>query len=112
MAVAYLNSQAQLGSYRSNSVMGASPAQLVLKSYDLALAALRAEDGPWACKVLAQLIESLDFRYQEVALGFFRLYRYCMEEIKQGRLGVPTRILRELRDTWAQAMETAEAVSH
>ncbi len=104
MAVAYQYGAAQLGSYRAQSVMGLSPEELILKAYDIALSALATEDGTKACKVLAHLIDSLDFKYREVAVGLFRLYRYCMEEIKKGEYEVPTRIVRELRTSWAQAL--------
>ncbi len=62
MAVAYSGYAGQLNTYRANSVLVATPAQLVLRSYDMALAALAAEDGSRACKAIVQLIESLDFK--------------------------------------------------
>lgn len=103
MAVAYSGSYSQLNSYRTQSVVGLNPGQLLIKTYDLALVALSAGDGDRACRVLTQLIEALDFQY-DVAVGLFRLYRYCMDEVKQGNHEVPAKILRELRDTWAQAV--------
>ncbi len=109
MAVAYRGNSAQLNSYRTHSVLDLSPSQLILKCYDMALVALATGDGQRASKVLAQLIESLDFRYQEVAAGLFRLYRYCMEEIKRGEYQVPAGIVRELRDSWARALVTTSA---
>lgn len=107
MVVAYRHSPNQLNSYRTQSVLGLTPAQLVLKLYDMAVAALLAREGDRASKVLAQLIESLDFQQRDVALGMFRLYRYCLEQIKRGEYEVPTTILRELRNTWAQALASA-----
>ncbi len=104
MAVAYYNTSAQLNSYRNNSVVGLTPAELVLRLYDIGLSALATGDGQRASRAVAQLIECLDFRHHDVAFGLFRLYRYCMDEIKRGEYDVPTRILRELRDTWAKAI--------
>ena len=107
MAVAYSSNGLQLNSYRTNSVVGLTSGELVLKLYDMGLASLAADDGQRASRVLAQLIEGLDFRYHDIAFGLFRLYRYCMDEIRKGEYDVPTRILRELRETWARALSSS-----
>jgi len=104
MAVAYSNSNLQLSSYRTNSVLGLTPGELILKLYDLGLSAMATRDGRRASRVLAHLIDSLDFRYSDIAFGLFRLYRYCMDEINRGEYDMPTHILRELRETWAKAL--------
>lgn len=108
MAVAYSNNWRQLNSYRNQSVVGLTPAELLLKTYDVILVALTARDGDRACRGVAELIDNLDFRYQEAAGGLFRLYRYCMEEIKKGNFDVPSNLLRELRQTWAEAFDRLE----
>lgn len=107
MAVAYSGSAAQLNSYRTNSVIGLTSGQVLVKMYDLAVVALMSGDGKRGIRVLSTLIDSLDFEYQEIAIGLFRLYRYCIEEINEGEYEVPTRILRELRETWAEALVSA-----
>jgi flagellin-specific chaperone FliS len=104
MAVAYAGNAFQLNSYRTNSVVGLTPGELLLKMYDVALVALIAGDGKRGALVLSKLIESLDFEHQEVAVGLFQLYRYCMDEVKTGEYEVAVRILRDLRDTWATAL--------
>ena len=104
MSVAYWASGAVLNSYRTNSIITLTAGELILKMYDMALVALAAGDGKQGTRVLAELIEALDFEHGEIALGLFRLYRYCMEEIKMGEYGVPTRILRELREAWGEAL--------
>lgn len=109
MVVAYAGGATPLNSYRANSVLGLTPGELVLKMYDMALVALKSGDGDRASRVLSELIDSLDFQHQQIALGLFRLYRYCLEEIKRGEHEVPTRIMRELRDTWAQALSSGPA---
>ena len=105
MAVAYGSNLAHLNSYRSQAVTALTPGGLLVKTYDVAIAALSVQDGQRACKAVASLIDALDFEHAEIAGGLFRLYRYCMEQIKQGDMAVPTRILTDLRDTWAQAIE-------
>ena len=106
MAVAYAGSAAGLNSYLTSSVVTLSPGELVLKMYDTALVALLAKDGTRAARVVSGLIDALDFQYRDVALGLFRLYRYCMEEIKRGEYETPARIMRELRDVWAEALDS------
>jgi len=108
MAVAYSNTNPQLSSYRAGSILSLTPGELLIKLYDLGLSALASGDRDRASRVVAQLIESLDFRYSDIAFGLFRLYRYCMDEIKRGEYEMPTRILRELRDTWIQALSRLE----
>lgn len=106
MALAYQGA-AQTQTYRRNAVLGMTPGQLTLKLYDMLVRDLEFEDTTHASKVLAELIESLDFRYEQPAAGLFRLYRFCMEQVKHGRCAEPLRIARELRDTWAQAIATS-----
>ncbi len=104
MAVAYFSGPAQLNCYRTNSVLGLTPGELLIKMYDIAVVALMAGDGQKGARVISEFIDTLDFEQGAIAMGLFRLYRYCMEEIKKGEYEVPTRILRELRDTWAEAL--------
>ena len=105
MAVAYSGSWSQLNTYRNQAVISLTPGELLLKTYDLILSALEAEDVDRACRGLAQLIDCLDFRYQEIASGLFRLYRYCMEQTKKGEFETVAAIVADLRQTWATAIE-------
>jgi flagellin-specific chaperone FliS len=104
MVAMYCGNSSQLQSYRTNAVASLGPAQLMLRMYDMAVADLQGGDGAHACKVIGQLIESLDFTYPETAGGLFRLYRYCLEQTKQGEYSVPARIMDELRQTWREAL--------
>lgn len=107
MAVAYSSYASHIKTYRNQSIVNLSPGQLILKAYDILLVALANRESARACKVLAELIESLDFKYGDLPIGLFNLYRYCMEEIKKGEYEIPSKILRDLRDTWAQALAQA-----
>ena len=90
--------------YQNNSLANASPADLLLRTYDAAVIACRRGDGDKATRALVELINSLNFEYQEVAVGLFRLYNYCLGLIKSERFAEPEEILTQLRDTWAQAL--------
>jgi hypothetical protein len=58
---------------------------------------------------LEELISLLDFGYGEVAEGFYRLYAFCLREIRLGQFEQPAWILRDLQDTWAHTLSEATA---
>jgi hypothetical protein len=60
---------------------------------------------------LEELISLLDFGFGEVAEGFYRLYSFCLREIRLGQFEQPAWILRDLRDTWAHTLSDATADS-
>ena len=91
--------------YKMQEVMGARPEQLTLFLYDHAVQGCKKRDEERASRALAQLIDSLNFEYEEVAAGLFRLYEYAMRRVKAGDFDVPLQILSELRDSWAQAIK-------
>lgn len=91
--------------YKMQEVMGARPEQLTLFLYDHAVQGCKKRDEERASRALAQLIDSLNFEYEEVAAGLFRLYEYSIRRIKVGDFDVPLQILSELRDSWAQAIK-------
>lgn len=92
--------------YRQQQIMTATPDQLILLLYDMALAACNQKDGSRLNRVLAELIDSLDFSYEETAMGFFRLYEYSMSLAQKRKFDDVKEILSELRDTWAGAMQS------
>ncbi len=104
-AVAYKKPVARKGisKYNQNSILNADPTELILKLYDLGIVSVRKGDLKKAQQVFVELIAALNFDYQQEALGFFRLYRYCQECLYKGNTEEPLEILRDLRETWAQA---------
>lgn len=89
--------------YQHNEILNASPTELILKLYDLAIFSIRKGNFEKANRVLTELISALNFDYREIALGFFRLYRYCQDQLYQGNSKMALMILQELRDAWAKA---------
>lgn len=89
--------------YRTQQIMSATPEKLVVMVYDYVLAACKAQDGKKAARGLAELIDALDFDQGEIALGLFRLYRYAMERVKEGKFDEVITILQELKATWVKA---------
>ena len=81
-AVSYRKPLAQnkgIDTYQQNQVLNLSPTELILKLYDLALVNIKKGDISKANLVITELIASLNFEYQEVSIGLFRLYRFCQD---------------------------------
>lgn len=89
--------------YLEQEIMTLNPLQLLIKAYDAGITACNRKDEHKASAVLTELIDSLNFDYAEIANSLFRLYEYCMREVKRGNFDVTLKILKELRETWVQA---------
>lgn len=89
--------------YRNQDVMGASPMRLVVMTFDLAIQACEGKEYVRASKVVSLLRDSLNFDYGDSAMGFFRLYQWCLDCIRKEDFESTLKVLHELRDTWATA---------
>lgn len=97
--------------YQRQSVIQASPAQLVVKMYDLTLQATWREDAKRVRDLLTALINGLDFE-QPLSNELFELYRYCQELTRSGDLAQVRELLEPLRDSWEEvARKQAGAMS-
>jgi flagellin-specific chaperone FliS len=83
-----------------------TPAQLVLKVYDVAIVAGKNNDTQKASKAIVELISALRFEHGEISLGLFRLYQYCLDSVKVGKFDDAVKILSELRNTWLTVMKS------
>jgi len=107
-ALSYRKSKPQnkgINAYQQNQVLNLSPTELILKLYDLALVYMKKGDTRKANQVITELIAALNFDYQEISLGFFRLYRYCQDCIYKNNFNEAIRIFQDLRNTWAKAFK-------
>lgn len=91
--------------YLEQEIMTLNPLQLLIKAYDAGITACNRKDEHKASAVLTELIDSLNFDYADIANSLFRLYEYCMREVKRGNFDVTLKILKELRETWIQAQD-------
>ena len=66
-------------------------------------------DSQRARRGLVELIGALNFDYQEIALGLFRLYDYCLTALGRGRFDEASGIMRELKAAWEQALQSRGA---
>jgi flagellar protein FliS len=97
--------------YQKQDVLSASPAQLVVKLYDLAILACHNEDRIKLRKILIELISSLNFEEGgELALRLSQIYEFCMRESIAGELSLVQEMLGELRASWKQGLLAAPAL--
>ncbi len=91
-----------MAKYKEQEVLSASPQRLVLHLYDhiIRCCSIRNSDG--ASRAVAELIDGLNFEYSEISGGLLRLYEYCLRRIKAEEFEEPMKIIKELRQTWAQ----------
>lgn len=88
--------------YLEQEIMTLNPVQLLIKAYDAGITACNRREESKASAVIVELIDSLNFDYAEIANSLFRLYDYCIREIKRGNFDITLKILKELRETWIQ----------
>ncbi|MGE5572337.1 MAG: flagellar export chaperone FliS [Bacteroidota bacterium] len=93
------------GVYRAQQVLSAKPEDLVLMVYDHVIASCRAKDKKKASAGIATLIDALDLDQGEIAVGLFRLYRYAIDRVWEGKFDEALSVMRPLRETWATAMK-------
>jgi flagellar secretion chaperone FliS len=90
--------------YRTQQVLGASPMQLVLMVYEVAIVACEARDVQKAGRAVGELIGSLNFDYGEIPSNLFRLYEYCLWELRRGNFINAAKVLRGLKRAWEEAL--------
>ncbi|SHL02056.1 flagellar export chaperone FliS [Rhodothermus profundi] len=96
--------------YQEQAVLSASPAQLILKLYDLGIAACKRGDRAKVRAVLVELISALNFEAGgELAERLYALYEFCLRESAIGDLSVVQRILEGLREAWYEGVVMARA---
>jgi len=94
----------KLQTYQQSQILGMEPLPLLIKVYDYVILNCKKGDITCASKGLVELISALNFDYQEVSLGLFRLYQYCQDKIKKREFDEAVIILQGLRNSWIQAM--------
>ena len=91
--------------YQRQAVTSASPEQLVVKLYDLGVAACHKGDRARLQAVLIELIASLNFEHGgELAQSLHALYQYGLNESAAGDLSVIGELLDGLRNAWKEGV--------
>jgi flagellin-specific chaperone FliS len=94
---------AATNAYRNEHLLNLSPVQVIDKLYRISINACKNNDALLARRAINELIVGLNFDYEEIAVGLYRLYEYCKHCIRKGRMNDAVDVLEELRATWAQA---------
>jgi flagellar protein FliS len=87
--------------YQRQAVLNASPLQIVVKLYDLAIQASYRKNGEKLRDILSTLIESLNFEH-EPSDQLFELYKYCQDLSRKEEYEEIREILEPLRDAWEE----------
>lgn len=90
--------------YLAQKIMTASPEQLILYIYDASISACGRKDYIKAAEAIQELINSLNFKEREVATTFFQMYQYILSLVHKREFEEAQLFLREIRNTWAEAM--------
>jgi len=78
---------------------------LLIKVYDYTILHCKKKDLARAGKGIIELMSSLNFEYEEISLGLFRLYQYCQDKIRQGEFNEAVHILEGLREAWVESLK-------
>ena len=90
--------------YLEQKIMTASPEELIKYLYDAGIIACKKQQKGKALEVIQELVSSLRYDHDEVAMTFYRTYRAISELIHQDRWDRAITILTEIRKTWVTAM--------
>ncbi len=101
----YTGSAGQAPAYLEQEVLGWSPEKIILKTYDLFLLSARRGDEQRMRRVLAELINALNFDYGELPQRLLRLYEYCQRCVSMRRYDDAATIIAGLRQAWAEAFQ-------
>ncbi|MFQ5649942.1 MAG: flagellar protein FliS [bacterium] len=87
------------------------PEIIILKLYDLGIAACHAGDKEKVRKVLHELTAALNFDYYEIAKSFYDLYEFSLRVLEEDRFCEVLDILIGLRSTWEKILPAPEGTS-
>jgi flagellin-specific chaperone FliS len=90
--------------YRDQQILSASPTQLLIMLYEQAIVQCEARDPQRAGRAITELIGALNFDAGEIATDLFRLYEYCLWEIRRQHFSDAAHILRRLKTAWEDAV--------
>lgn len=93
----------QVPLYLEQEVMSWSPEKIILKTYDLFLLSARRGEQQRMQRILAELINALNFDYGELPQRLLRLYEYCQRCVAMQRYEEAADIIAGLRQAWAEA---------
>jgi hypothetical protein len=78
---------------------------LLLGIYEAGIEGCQKQDGRQTSAALVELIGALNFEYEEASMGLFRLYDYCLRQVRDRKFTEVAQILADLRDAWTEALQ-------
>lgn len=93
--------------YLIKEIMEATPQQLLIKIYDIAIISSQKKDFMKTNNAIQILINALRFDsddIKEISTGLLRLYLFCQDQTRKNNFELATKILTELRDTWQKVL--------
>lgn len=88
--------------YRQQSLDNAHPVRLIIMALDMAILACEQHDLVRGSRAVNALRDSLNLDFGEAAVGFLRLYQWCLECMRAGNYAEAARHLSALREAWAE----------
>jgi flagellar secretion chaperone FliS len=107
MQTANVMANKRVNQYLANEVLSATPEQLIMRVFDFAIAKCQQHDMIKTNEALQVLINALNFDHpeaKEISIGFFRLYRYCQDQMRKKNYDVVYKVLTELKESWETAL--------
>jgi flagellar protein FliS len=100
-----MHPNAHMRQYQHQAIATSSPERLVVKLYDLGIAACYRDDRPKVRAVLVELMAALNHdRGGDIAGRLQAIYEYCLNESALGNLGVVAELLGGLREAWQEGV--------
>jgi len=84
---------------------------LLLGIYEAGIEGCQKQDSRQASAALVELIGALNFDYEEASMGLFRLYDYCLRQVREKKFNEAAQILADLRDAWTEALQQNGALA-
>ncbi len=96
---------AAVKTYQKEQLLNLSPVEVIRKLYDTEIVACKKHDLRLAQRVLTELISSLNFDNNEIAVQLFQLYDYCKRCLRKGNFEEVELVFEELRSSWVDAFK-------
>lgn len=92
--------------YRQTQVMTTDPLQLLIMTYDYAIAGCHERNLEKVTVALKELRSALNHEEGgQIAADLLSLYLYMADEVRKGHFEHVATLLQELRDTWVAVRE-------
>jgi flagellin-specific chaperone FliS len=85
--------------YQRQSVMQASPEELISQLYDILIQSCYRQDAEKASGILDTLIKSLNFDY-EMSTTLYELYSYCKSILDEEKYEEVRTLIEPIRSAW------------